>query len=257
MSTLILSPRFTQDSIILAQAAAKNHWNVRRLDNHWQVGELAKDEAVAIFGEPLFVQYAAEQLSLVPIETPEEWLSALPFQYTHRVMKTKTIGELTDSDFPAFIKTPNDKSFKAVVFSSIAGFAARDYLPSETILLLSEPVFWEVEFRCFVHQRKCVTCSLYARDGGVVALDENGAWIVMPAEQAEAQRFLDGFLADCSVDIPQSIVIDVGFITGRGWSVIEANGVWSAGIYGCDPDKVLSLLADGFEEYSRNGSSLV
>lgn len=245
MPTLILSPRYTQDSVILRQSAVQNNWNVHRLSNNWLVNDSERNSPVAIYGEPLFVQYVAEQLSLLPIETPDEWLPSLPYQYTNRIMKIKRIGELEDTDFPAFIKSPNDKAFKAKVYQTLADFSAKEYLPPETIVLFSEPVFWEIEFRCFVHQRECVTYSVYSRNGEV-AQDENGAWIASQVEQENANKFLEFFLADCSFDIPKSIVVDVGYISSKGWSVVEANGVWSAGIYGCDPDKVLSLLSDGF-----------
>jgi hypothetical protein len=31
-------------------------------------------------------------------------------------------------------------------------------------------------------------------------------------------------------------------IAGRGWAVVEQNSAWGAGIYGCDPEKVLAVL---------------
>lgn len=247
MPTLILSPRSTPDSIILGQSAVRNKWNVNRLSNNWFVTNSERKDPVAIYGEPLFVQYVAEQLSLIPLETPDEWLPSLPSKFTNRTMNTKHIGDLEDTDFPSFIKSPNDKAFKARIYQTNSDFSAKEYLPPETIVLFSEPVFWEVEFRCFVHQCKCATYSVYARNGEV-AQDENGAWIAYQSEQEKAKGFLDFFLSDRSVDIPQSIVIDVGLISNRGWSVVEANGVWSAGIYGCDPDKILSLLTDGFRQ---------
>jgi hypothetical protein len=50
-------------------------------------------------------------------------------------------------------------------------------------------------------------------------------------------------LADSRVGLPPACVVDVGRIAGRGWAVIEANSVWGAGIYGCDPVAVLEALS--------------
>jgi hypothetical protein len=245
MPTLILSPRFSEDSIFLGHAAVQQKWSVQRLIN-WHLDGIEMNAPVAVYGEPLFVQYIAEQLALVALETPDDWLPSLPSRYTNRVIKIKRLGDLVDADFPAFLKSPNDKSFAAKVYAGFADFPAKAYLPPETSILLSEPVAWEMEFRCFVHQRKCVTFSIYARNG-VVARDANGEWIASQEEQDGAIRFLEMFLSDSAVAIPRSIVIDIGLIAGRGWSVVEANGVWGAGIYGCEPEKVLRILADGLE----------
>lgn len=245
MPTLILSPRYTPDSIVLWQTAVHRQWKVTRL-SHWHLDGFEIQSPVAVYGEPLFVQYVAEQLALTPVETPADWLPSLPYRYTNRAIKIKRIGDLVDADFPSFIKSPNDKTLAAKIYPAISDFSANQYLPPETVVLLAEPVSWEVEFRCFVHQRKCVTCAIYARNGRV-AQDENGEWITSQADQDSALMFLDSFLPDGAVAIPSSIVIDVGLIPGRGWSVVEANGVWGAGIYGCDPDEVLSTLADGLQ----------
>jgi len=37
-------------------------------------------------------------------------------------------------------------------------------------------------------------------------------------------------------------VLDVGRIAGRSWAIIETNGAWGAGLYGCDPGAVLPVL---------------
>jgi ATP-grasp domain-containing protein len=42
--------------------------------------------------------------------------------------------------------------------------------------------------------------------------------------------------------LPRTVVVDVGFIDGRGWAVIEFNAAWVAGLNGCDPDAVLPAI---------------
>jgi len=43
--------------------------------------------------------------------------------------------------------------------------------------------------------------------------------------------------------VPAAISLDVGTIRGRGWAVVEANGAWGSGIYGCNPDEVLNVIS--------------
>ena len=45
-----------------------------------------------------------------------------------------------------------------------------------------------------------------------------------------------------SMPFPRTVVVDVGFIGGRGWAVIEFNAAWGAGLNGCDAEKVLPAI---------------
>src|SRR5262245_21297780 len=58
-------------------------------------------------------------------------------------------------------------------------------IPDTLPVLLSEPVAWEVEYRCFVLVRRATTSSPYLRDGRQVR-DEGGAWVSPPEEHADA-----------------------------------------------------------------------
>jgi hypothetical protein len=63
---------------------------------------------------------------------------------------------------------------------------------------------------------------------GTVALDEARAF----AEQVAQQECL-----------PVACALDIGWIAGRGWAVIEANAAWGGGLNGCDAGKVLPAIA--------------
>lgn len=58
----------------------------------------------------------------------------------------------------------------------------------------------------------------------------------------EAKEFCQKLLIDKAVKIPPAVVIDVGKLTGFGWSIVEANSAWASGICGCDPWQVLSTI---------------
>jgi hypothetical protein len=44
------------------------------------------------------------------------------------------------------------------------------------------------------------------------------------------------------VELPRSVVVDVGFVADRGWAVIEFNAAWGAGLNGCNATKVLPAI---------------
>jgi hypothetical protein len=62
------------------------------------------------------------------------------------------------------------------------------------------------------------------------------------AEDRGLEVFLNRFLADSRVDLPEATVIDVGRIEGLGWGRVERNAAWGVGIYGCDPAKVFEVV---------------
>jgi hypothetical protein len=76
MPTLILSPRYSDDSITLRRAAIALAWDVMRLSS-WQCPEDFEPEEPVLFAEPLFNQAVAEQLGLAVIEPPEDFLITL------------------------------------------------------------------------------------------------------------------------------------------------------------------------------------
>jgi len=92
-----------------------------------------------------------------------------------------------------------------------------------------------------VLERQLLTLSPYLRDGQL-AEDDDGNWIATDQEWQEARDYYAAILADPTLDLAPAIVLDVGKIAGRGWAIIETNGAWGAGLYGCDPAAVLPVL---------------
>lgn len=106
-------------------------------------------------------------------------------------------------------------------------------------VLVAEPVEWEDEFRCFLLDGKVRTVSPYLRSGQLAELDD---FLANSDELAAAASFAEFVSADSDVRLPNAIALDVGKIRGRGWAVVEANGAWGAGIYGCDAEHVLDVI---------------
>lgn len=236
MPTLILTPRYSDDTQTLWKAAATRGWSVERL-GRWQVPEhLQRAHEPVLYAEALFGPSLAEQLGITLASPPDDWLVRLPEPYRRRDIRLMTLAEARRLSAPAFIKPPNDKTFPAQVY-------APDALPEgydETMpVLVSDIVRWTCEFRCFIRDRKLVACSIYSRDG---ELQKDCGFACAADELQEMRAFVEALLGDDRVDLPDATVVDVGLIEGRGWAAVEQNAAWGAGIYGCDPDAVLDVL---------------
>jgi hypothetical protein len=239
--TLILTPRYTADTQALWKAAARMGWSVERL-SEWRVPpHLRALRAPVLYAEALFASSLAEPLNLRLSQPAEDWLVRLPERYRRREIALCTLAEARELNSPAFVKPPNDKSFPARVY-------APNELPEgydDTMpVLVSEIVRWHCEYRCFVLNRRLATCSIYSRDG-YLHLPSDDAHVdpAMTEERAFLQAFVSSLLDDTNVELPGAAVIDVGIIDGRGWAVVEQNAPWGAGIYGCDPECVLDVIA--------------
>lgn len=236
MPTLIFTPRYTEDSQALWKAAGALGWQVQRLTN-WRVPEhLQNLEQAVLYGEALFGPTLAEQLGIRLLSPPEDWLVRLPMEYKHRQINMQTLGQARQLTTPAFIKPPNDKSFPAEVYTGASlPLEYDDDMP----VLVSEVVQWEKEFRCFILQRQLVTYSLYSRFGDVQRETEFASTM---DEDNALKAFMHTLLADERVDLPDACVIDAGMLAGGAWACVEQNAAWGAGIYGCDPARVLEVL---------------
>jgi hypothetical protein len=240
MPTLIVPPRQTPNTETMLQAAHAAGWSTQRLAS-WRVPPGLAGQDPVLYGEPLFADVVADALGVALLQPTPDWLPALPKRYRLCVISLSTLDEARGAAGPAFIKPVDDKCFPAQVYADGAALPAQGLLPGDTLALISEPVVWTVEYRCFVHERQVLTCSPYWREGAL-AQDEGGNWPVPAEERAEALAFAARLLADPGVALPPACVVDVGRIAGKGWAVVEANSAWGAGIYGCDPAAVLRVL---------------
>ena len=235
MPTLILSPRYTEDSQQLWQAALRLGWSVERLHG-WHIPNhlRAADEPV-LYMDGLMGPMIAEQIGQTLPEPPQDWLPRLPAEYRRRDVRLTTLGTARGL-LPAFVKPPNDKSFAARVY---APGELPDHIDDQMSVLVVEPVVWEREYRCFVLDRQVRTCSVYLRRG---ELQRARDFTADMEELNEVERFADSVLGDTRVTLPYACALDVGVIADRGWAVVELNAAWGSGIYGCDPAEVLGVL---------------
>lgn len=243
MPTLILPPRYTEDTNLVRKAAIARGWRVERLTS-WRVPQKLTSNLKGcdpvLYGEPLFAAVVADELGLQLIEAPLNWLTTLPDSLLGRQVQFMPLAEARKIGDRKFIKPASDKCFVAQVYESGTELPTDDILPNDTPTLVSEPVVWEIEIRCFVQSRQVVTMSPYLRYGNLVQT-EQGNWPAQEYELVQAATFIKQVL-NTDIDIPTATVIDIGIVEGFGWAVVEANAAWGSGIYGCDPHRVLSVV---------------
>lgn len=261
MPSLVLTPRLTTDSLHLEKAARQLGWPVHRA-RRYQVPHDIEDPIV--YGEVTFCDVMAEMLGLGLLEPSDNWLAELPSQYLLREVRALAHEDLRVVRGRHFIKPANDKVFEAGIFECGAHVPYRRIDP-EAPVLVSEVVDFETEIRCYVLDRRLLTAGVYAGKAADAICREGtsgpevlgglaGAARTEAVLYDEGWRWMESFLADDQVDMPSAVVIDVGFIEGRGWAIVEANQGYCSGVYtegyatatsspGADPKKVLEVIA--------------
>ncbi len=243
---VVLSPRYSADSIAVWQAAPASAWStarVRHVDAHALCGALAPEEVV-VYGETLLADAVAAALDLALFEPTIAWLPALPEALRLRAVELCTLGEARRSGRGMFIKPVDDKFFPARVYAEV------DVDPGvgdDLMVLVAEPVRFGLEVRAFVCDGRVAGLSAYIRDGAIARGD--GDWPLGQVEEDAARACLERVIAE--VALPPAVVVDVGEIVGRGWAVVEANPAWASGLCGVDPRVVLPVLRRACAPRSR------
>jgi hypothetical protein len=242
MPTLVLSPRYSDDSIALWRAALAAGWRTRRLQKLGEAAALGQEltgEDVALHGETMMADVVAQALGLSLLEPTHDWLPRLPEAYRRRRVELRTLAEARGLRGPVFVKPVDEKWFPAKVYAEEVDVDPQ--LADDLPVLVAEPVRFGLEVRAFVLGRAVATLSAYVR-GGQLARAADGSWPIGQEEEAAARACLEAVLADPAVALPPAVVVDVGLIEGRGWAVVEANPAWASGLCGCDPAAVLAVL---------------
>ncbi|WP_302874808.1 ATP-grasp domain-containing protein [Nocardia mangyaensis] len=210
MPTLILSPRFTDDSVLMRGAAVRAGWQVLRLSG-WRLPPDIVAGQATIYGEILFAEALAGQLGLALLDVPADWLPGLPPQFLRRELRASTLAAARAHPGPVFVKPADGrKGFAGQVYQAGAGLPSDAAYPDDTPVYMSEPVAWVVEVRCFVLHGRVLTCSPYLREGRYT----DGDWSLAAEERSAAETCVEQLLAVAPA--PPAVVIDVGLIEGRG-----------------------------------------
>ena len=242
MPTLLLSRTCQPEANVLVGVAKASRWHHQWLGRRSVPSQLhGKD--FGLYAETDVALRVASRHQLALIEPSFDLLTHLPTEFTRREIRQMTLGHALRLRDRFFIKPADctNKAFDAAVWDAGKYILCADDLSRETPVLVSEPVYWDVEYRVFVLERRIVTFSPYIR-GGWLARDENDRWPYPATEAREMSAFCERLLADDSIALPPVFTLDVGIIEDRGWAVVEFNPVWCAGLLGCDLSAMLPVF---------------
>jgi hypothetical protein len=192
------------------------------------IGSLAfgsRRSSVRVYGADSFCLVLQQKLGFGLCSPDDELLLDVPSAFLKRQVTRQRLGEIAAFTFPSFVKPVVPKQFRGAVYQSSAELTAECRgLSADTAVFVSEPVTFTAEARTFVTNGQVLDSAVY--EGSEKA--------------ADAETFVAALTH--AMSLPRAVVVDVGFIDGRGWSVIEFNAAWGAGLNGCDPEKVLPAI---------------
>ncbi|HEY2585077.1 MAG TPA: ATP-grasp domain-containing protein [Tepidisphaeraceae bacterium] len=248
MGTLYLTTRALPGADALSRAARARRWRVHDLKQRGTSAVHDPAEPVAFYGSSTRESLEhARKLNLHLVSPPLDLLARLPCRFTLRQVRFITWTDLVGWNERLFAKPadPVDKCFDVGIYARRADIRVVRPIPADTPVLLSEPVEWLAEYRCFVAEGRVVATSPYLSFGHALA-HHPGTGAQVPAPVLD-------LAADLAVncDLPRAFVIDIGLIEDRGWAVVEFNPAWCSGILSADPDRVLDVLGRACQPTSR------
>ncbi len=226
--TLVLPPRLTASAETVREAAHSRGLRTVQLPTFAVPDGL---RAEYVHAGPGFADAVAPALGIALLQAPADWLARLPREFTRREILAMPIHEAYALRRPAFVKSPNDKGIRALVYTDGSRLPGPDEVDPRTPVLVSDVVEWAAEYRLYLLDGAVHTGSQYA---------ESGRPRLGPLSQ-DAAAFGAELLAGCGHTLPTAIVVDVGTIDGR-WAVIEANAAWASGMYTADPQRALDVI---------------
>ena len=256
---LITQPRVgkSANEIIALQMAAESlGWEVLPATYGWRLeDELINSGKVGVpYGSWTFCEVIAQQMNWKLKRNAFDWLASLPEEYLKRKVEFMTLGEAKKITERKFIKPADDKCFDAKVYEP-GEFKPHEVVADDYPTLVSEPVKFTHEYRCFVSDFKVRTWSNYIYEDN---LAEPAFWEKVPDGLTPPHEFVQEMLLDIGTwwGCPDSIynttasVIDVGYIPGKGWAIIETNECFASGLYGCDPVEAVKVMGAACERIS-------
>lgn len=213
----------------VANSWIKNSGKVLRVGKFWEHPNNINNQRVTIYGNDTFGLVLAQVIGVELMFPKDEIISTIGLKWTKRQIDILKLSEVRPSLFPTFIKPVTPKTFASKVYESHTAFLTeiRGLNPSERIIR-SDIISVDSEVRAFILNQKILDAALYE---GTANLDS-------------AYQFLNCFLDECTVNLPKSYVLDLGYNNTDGWFIIEFNSSWGAGLNACNPDKVINGIRE-------------
>lgn len=203
---------------------------IRRLGKYWIKDEELAKQKIAIYGNQTFA-FVLAQIYHVDLISPDDTLIArLNQEWTKRTLNVKQIGQISESDFPVFIKPVIPKIFIATIFQTIADFseATKGLQETEEALVSNIVCNIKAEARSFI------------KDGIVKDI----AFYEGSADLSSGRDFVNNFIKQNQSELPAVLVIDIAFTEQEGWFILEFNACWGAGLNGCKAQNVMDCIIE-------------
>ncbi|MBI2899214.1 MAG: ATP-grasp domain-containing protein [Planctomycetes bacterium] len=239
MPTLVLPPYYGEDSVRMAQAAARAGWDTHRLQS-WDVPPDLKIPEPVLYGETSFAETVAPKLGVRLLEARPDALARLPRRFVRRVVDLSNLGEARKKKGRWLIRPATPKRvFPKRVHYDGEGLPGPRALPDATPVLMSEVLEYEWEYRFFVLDGAIATFSPFRR--GLSLAREGDRWLFDEKRDAGAQEFVLQMLVECVGLLPAAAVLDLGFRDGA-WELTEPVLPVEAALLGCSEDKALPVV---------------
>ena len=226
--TLLIPNRCDSERNAVALGWEKVGGEVVRVDKFWEPPDSDANN-IKIYGDAAFslVLGNIKNIKLiepdffVPITLDPKWLN--------RKIELAKLGDIHEFEYPVFAKPIIPKQFRSGVYNNVEELEHECRgLWEYASILLSEIVTFESEIRCFVLDDQVMTMNVYEGEADIDV----------------AREFAISFVSDVKNRrlLVNTYVLDVGYIKGRGWAVIEANPTWGSGLNGCEAEKVIECI---------------
>ncbi len=127
-------------------------------------------------------------MGLILLEPPPDWLPGLSERFIQRKISLTTLADTRKMHGPYFVKPAEGKVFEARVYARPEELPDSSQVDDGLNVLISEPVTWQLEVRCFVVEGRVATLSPYWR-AGQLAEGADGSWPFRDGEEARATEF--------------------------------------------------------------------
>lgn len=225
---LVIPDKIDVERDKVAEEWEKYGGKVTRIGRFWEPPELSEDK-ISLYGNHIFCMVLAQKLGLRLISPPDDMLINIHEKWLKRNIIISTIEKAVNFCYPCFIKPLVPKIFTAQKYGSYNELLLEcRQLEGNTAVIYSDIVEINSEVRAFILNGNITTACTYEGK----------------ADIEDATTFLKEFIIENSELIPFTCVIDVGFIDGGGWTIIEANSSWGAGLNGCDPLSAVLCIAE-------------
>lgn len=207
-----------------------NGGEIKRLGKYWIKDESLNKEKIAIYGNQTFALVLAQIYNVELISPDDKDIARLDQIWIKREIEIKKNSDITEKNFPIFIKPVVPKSFIASVFLTLEEFEEATKGLDKTEELLTSTIVKDIT----------AEARGYLKNGLVkdIALYEGNADI------KEGEIFLQKF-AEKNLDLlPEVVVIDIAYSEKLGWFVLEFNACWGAGLNNCNAEKVIDCIID-------------